>query len=283
MPIANVTDSVRGNVSKITFVGGHEASFMEKNDATKFVICVSSQLGCPVRCSFCHLTELGMYKGVRNLPADEIAAQVHETIIHKHSMGKLPVDKDCIVSFMAMGEPMLNIKEILKSLSLIEGGRPPVFDGRFRYDISTVLPKSASLSVIPADAQIRVFYSLHSPLPQVRNKLIPLSKSIDEAFSELVSYYRRTRIKPIVHHTFIDGQNDTDAEVDAIVELMSKPEHIDFQLRILRYNPYSSTQRESRKLLDIVEKLERHIYVKLHRSPGFEISAACGQFIGQAA
>jgi 23S rRNA (adenine2503-C2)-methyltransferase len=280
MTIANVTDSRRGNVSKIKFVGGYEASFMEKNDATKFVICVSSQVGCPMRCSFCHLTELGMSKGVRNLSAREIAAQVNDTIRHQYANGRLPADKDCIVSFMAMGEPMLNIDEVLGSLPLIETGRPPEFTGRFRYDISTVLPKSASLSTIPSEKKIRVFYSLHSPLPETRRKLIPQSRSIPDAFAELVAYYRRTGIKPIIHHTFIEGQNDSEQEIQAIIDLMTMPEHVDFQLRVLRYNPYNASQRESRKLLDIIELLERHIYVKLHRSPGFEISAACGQFLG---
>lgn len=266
-----VIDSKRGNVSKLLFENGAEGSFMDKGDATKYVICVSCQVGCPMRCTFCHLTDKGMYNNVKNLSGFDIASQVMDVLVHKIKQGKLPKNKECLVSFMAMGEPLLNLHNVLLAIDLLNR-----YAIKFKFDISTTFPKGKTLESIPPNLGIRIFYSLHSPFDTVRRKLMPHTESVHYAFDQLETYYLRTGIKPIIHYAFIDGVNDSDREVKALIELI--PDY--FQLRILRYNPYNKdTQRESRKLLEIIEELENHMYVKLHRSPGYDISAACGQFI----
>jgi 23S rRNA (adenine2503-C2)-methyltransferase len=256
------------------FEGGAEGSFMDKGDATKYVICISSQVGCPMRCTFCHLTNKGMYKNVRNLTGHEIAGQVTSTLAYKRGRGELPNNKECLVSFMAMGEPLLNLNNVLLSIDLLNRFRSPTF----KFDISTTFPKGKTLENIPPNLGIRIFYSLHSPFDRIRKKLMPNTESIQYAFNQLDKYYKRTGIRPIIHYTFIDGVNDSPAEVQALISLIGS--YKDFHLRVLRYNPYDrDTQQESRRLLEIIEELENHMYVKLHKSPGYDIAAACGQFI----
>jgi len=275
MKLTKVINSDRGNISKILFDNGAEGSFMDKGDTTKYVICVSCQVGCPMKCTFCHLTDKGMYKNVRNLTVEEVYNQVIGTQVYKRKEGLLPVDKTCLVSFMAMGEPLLNLNNILSAIHFLRSR-----SSAFSFDISTTFPKGKTLDKIPTEYGVRMFYSLHSPYDRIRAKLMPNTESVAYAFNQLITYYKRTGIKPVIHYTFIDGVNDSEEEVEELRKWMTRPAHRDFQLRVLRYNPYDKdTQKESRKLLDIIEYLEQYMYVKLHRSPGYDIQAACGQFI----
>ena len=235
-----------------------------------------------MRCNFCHLTKKGMYKGSRNLKVEEILSQISETIAYK----QMPLgDKMYLISFMSMGEPLLNIGNVIEACYILKHTDLATHHGfspetKFKFDISTVFPRNRSLDVIPTDLGIRVFYSLHSMVESTRKELMPLAEPVSYAFNELVKYHKRTGIKPVIHYTFIDGVNDSDEEVDSILELMTRPEHKDFSFRVLRYNPSDDdTNIESRRLLEVVGRLEDHFYVKMHRSPGYDIKAACGQFI----
>ena len=177
-------------------------------------------------------------------------------------------------------------------LNLIEKSCSEYIDGNFRYDLATVLPKNVSLSSIPSSVRMRIFYSLHTSNESLRKKLVPNSKTIQDAFSELEGYYQRTGIRPIINYTFIDGVNDSYEETDGLIHLFTHPRNLDFQFRILRYNPYDEgakfvvsddlvgKQQESRRLLEIIERLEKHINVKIHRSFGYDVKGACGQFAG---
>ena len=118
MPIQQVINSSRQGVSKLIFKGGWEGTYLDTGDSSKFIICVSSMYGCPVSCKFCHLTELGLYKNWRKLTAEEISLQVITTLKYKKEKGLIPVRKDCVVSFMGMGEPLLNVENVLASVEL---------------------------------------------------------------------------------------------------------------------------------------------------------------------
>ena len=230
-------------------------------------------------------------------------------------------DKFVKLCWMGMGDAFVNttkLKAVTKSmLNYIMSRNMAVgFDG---VDLSTVMPKvkdvdaalnqlkelDASLQDYPLNphndvlvhrnaefsntgttypnrSRFRLFYSLHSAIQESRDTLIPNAMPIDKAIPALLKYSENNKYNLIFHHMFMDGFNDTDEEIDALITLIEKYELQNFELRILRYNTcdVSTYIHESDKFPDIIKRLmEVHPHIKVQISAGSEVKAACGQFL----
>jgi len=131
-------------------------------------------------------------------------------------------------------------------------------------------------------SRFRLFYSLHSAIQKTRDELIPNAMPIDEAIPALLDYSENNKYNVIFHHMFIDGLNDTEEEIDALIELINKYKLQDYELRILRYNTceVSTFIHESNHFKNIIKRLTSvHPHVKVQVSAGSEVKAACGQFL----
>jgi len=136
--------------------------------------------------------------------------------------------------------------------------------------------------VYPNRSIFRLFYSLHSAIQKTRDVLIPKAMSLDKAIPALIDYSENNKYNVIFHHMFIDGYNDTDEEVDALIQLIDDYNLHDYELRILRYNTceVSTYMHESNHFKDIIKRLmEVHPHIKVQVSAGSEVKAACGQFL----
>lgn len=134
----------------------------------------------------------------------------------------------------------------------------------------------------PARSRFRLFYSLHSAIQSSRDELIPNAMPLDKAIPALVKYSEDNKYNVIFHHMFMDGFNDSDEEVDALIALIEKYELQNYELRILRYNTceVSTYIHESDRFKDIIKRLmEVHPHIKVQISAGSEVKAACGQFL----
>jgi adenine C2-methylase RlmN of 23S rRNA A2503 and tRNA A37 len=134
----------------------------------------------------------------------------------------------------------------------------------------------------PSRSRFRLFYSLHSAIQKTRNELIPNAMSIDEALPALIDYSKHNKHNLIIHHMFIDGFNDSDEEIDALIRLIKAYGLHQYELRVLRYNTceVSTFIHESNRFKDIIKRLhDVHPFVKVQISAGSEVKAACGQFL----
>jgi adenine C2-methylase RlmN of 23S rRNA A2503 and tRNA A37 len=128
-------------------------------------------------------------------------------------------------------------------------------------------------------SRLRLFYSLHSAIQEERNILIPNAIPLSTATIELDNFYKQSGCNIIFHHMFMEGQNDSDRSIDALLEFMStRKQH---ELRILRYNScYYTPFGESKRFDEIVARISKEIpRLKIQISVGTEVAAACGQFI----
>jgi len=134
----------------------------------------------------------------------------------------------------------------------------------------------------PNRSRFRLFYSLHSAIQETRDQLIPNAMPIDMAIRTLIEYSENNKYNVIFHHMFIDGFNDTDKEIAALINLIERHGLQNYELRILRYNTceVSTFIHESNQIKDIIKRLIKiHPHVKVQISAGSEVKAACGQFL----
>lgn len=176
-----------------------------------------------------------------------------------------------------------NIKEIFNHLKELD-------ELLQKYDLNphndVIVHRNADLSntgtTYPDRSRFRLFYSLHSAIQETRDKLIPNAMPIDEAIPALIEYSENNKYNVIFHHMFIDGFNDTEKEIDALIDLINHYNLQNYELRILRYNTceVATFLHESNQFKDIIKRLIAvHPHVKVQVSAGSEIKAACGQFL----
>jgi 23S rRNA (adenine2503-C2)-methyltransferase len=233
------------------------------------VICVSSQIGCPVRCQFCNT---GKYYD-RNLSANEIVHQVTYPQTTSSYQSK-QIDR-FEVSFMAMGEPLLNwenVKHALDQLSRIYGSRLDV-------TISTVgiVPKIYELGVcsfaFPVDLQI----SLHSADENQRTAMIDCGYRLKEIIDAGVWYSNITGRKVCINYLLMDRFNDSIDDCANLISILD-PDH--FYVKLSQLNPIGKRVKgASRQVTDYFEhQLQSAGFcTKIFVSKGVDIGAGCGQ------
>ncbi len=233
-------------------------------------VCVSTQVGCAVGCVFCMTGKSGL---LRQVSSGEMVAQV---VLARQ---RRPVRR---VVFMGMGEPSHNIDNVLEAIDLLGtygdiGHKNLVFSTVGDLRVFERLPQQ---SVKPALA-----VSLHSTRADLRAELLPKASPIDPAeLVELAEIYARSTGYPIQYQwTLIDGINDSDAEMDGIIRLLSGKYAM---MNLIPFNsvdglPYRRPAPE--KIAALAEKLNQHrILTKLRNSAGQDVDGGCGQLRARA-
>jgi 23S rRNA (adenine2503-C2)-methyltransferase len=243
---------------------GHpvEAVLMRYRDGRRSV-CVSSQSGCPLTCTFC---ATGQMRFGRNLTASEILDQV------LHFRRIEPVTH---LVFMGMGEPMFNVESVVEAARRL----PDVGITQRRTTVSTVgwLPGLRRF-VDEVDEPIRLALSLHAPNDALRSELMPVNDRypLEEVLAECRRYFDLRGRKVFVEYVMLAGVNDR-VEQAAELALLLDPKI--FKVNLIPYNPTGAFAGSSRKAIDafaaVLERRRLPTTVRLTR--GRDIAAACGQ------
>src|SRR5581483_7783334 len=239
-----------------------EAVLMRYRDGRRS-ICVSSQSGCPLTCSFC---ATGQMRFGRNLTAGEILDQV----LHFRRME--PVDH-CV--FMGMGEPMLNLDAVHAAARRL----PDLGITHRRTTISTVgwLPGLRRF-VDEVDEPIRLALSLHAPDDELRSRIMPVNDRypLDDVLAECRRHAARVNRRVYVEYVMLAGVNDSVEQARELAELLGVD---DFKVNLIPYNPTGMYDGSSRaRIAAFRSELERaHVPVTVRLTRGRDIAAACGQ------
>jgi len=234
--------------------------------------CISSQIGCPMGCTFC-ATGLGGFD--RNLSAGEIVGQY---LVLQH-LSKRRVSH---VVFMGMGEPLLNLDNVVKALRVLHD---EVGLSYRHMTVSTVglVPQIKQLQAL--DLPIHLALSLHSPFDEVRDKLMPVNHKwpVAEVVQTMKDYGRSTGRKVTYEYLLIDQVNDTVEQAEALARLVKGAPCV---VNLIPFNWVDTGQGFSRpsadRIRDFRETLEnRNVNVTQRVERGHDIAAACGQLAGQ--
>ena len=240
-------------------------------------LCVSSQVGCTLNCTFCHT---GTQALVRNLTAAEIVAQVQ---VARDDLEEWPSPKEdrklTNIVFMGMGEPLYNLDNVAQAIDIIADNEGIAISRR-RITVSTsgVVPQ---LQPLGEKTQAMLAISLHATNDELREKLVPLNKKypLKELMDGIRAYPGLGNAKRVTfEYVMLKGVNDSPAEAKALVQLLKG---IPAKINLIPFNPWPGTEYECSSWSTIEQFaaiLNRGGYASPIRTPrGRDILAACGQ------
>jgi 23S rRNA (adenine2503-C2)-methyltransferase len=233
--------------------------------------CLSSQVGCPMGCKFC-ATGLGGFD--RNLTAGEIVGQY----LLLQAMSKRRISH---AVFMGMGEPLLNLKNLLKAMHLMN---EEVGISYRRLTVSTVGIVPQIYELADAKIPIHLALSLHSPLDEVRDRLMPVNHKwpVNEVMKAMRDYYKASGRKITIEYLLIKGLTDT---VDQANELAKLVKGVPNVVNLIPFNWVDTEQGFARPERERVRAFKNALLSKGVNATerverGHDIAAACGQLAG---
>jgi 23S rRNA (adenine2503-C2)-methyltransferase len=234
-------------------------------------VCVSTQVGCAVRCAFCASGSRGLR---RNLTAVEMVDQVlHFARLLRDSQRQVTN-----VVFMGMGEPFQAYDETLGACRLLND--PDGFAlGARAISVSTAGVVPGILRFAREPLQLNLAVSLHAGTDELRDRLVPLNRTypLAEVFKACDRYVEVTRRKLFFEYVVLAGVNDTEEQVHAVAGRLRRPL---YHLNLIAYNDTGGefARPSSRQLAALRQAFARAgVAVTVRRSPGGDIDAACGQ------
>ena len=262
----------------IRFAPGVEAETVYIPDVGRAgALCVSSQVGCTLNCTFCHT---GTQALVRNLTAAEIVAQVQ---IARDDLGEWPSPKEdrrlSNIVFMGMGEPLYNLDHVAAAIDVIADNEGIAISRR-RITVSTsgVVPE---LGPLGNRTQAMLAISLHATNDALRDVLVPLNKKypIAELMAGIRAYPGISNARRVTfEYVMLKGVNDSPAEAAALVKLLKG---VPAKINLIPFNPWPGTDyvcSDWTAIERFAAVLNRAGYASPIRTPrGRDILAACGQ------
>jgi 23S rRNA (adenine2503-C2)-methyltransferase len=245
-----------------------EAVLMRFRDGRRSV-CVSSQSGCPLTCTFC---ATGKMRFGRNLTASEILDQV----LHFRRMENV----DHLV-YMGMGEPGFNVDNVLASARRL----PDIGITHRRTTVSTVGWVPGIRQLTESDMPLRLAFSLHAPDDALRSQIMPVNERypLTEVLEACEGYYARRRRKIYIEYVMLAGVNDSSAQAVQLAQLLDRRIH---KVNLIPFNPTDSTYEGSSPAAIHAFKaaLEEHgLTATVRLTRGRDIDAACGQLAARQA
>ncbi len=266
-----VVESKDGRVKKalITLKDGKKVeSVLMKHERNHNTVCVSSQIGCPLKCAFCLTGRMGFK---RNLTASEMVTQV---LFFQRLLDEKPVSN---VVFMGMGEPFLNYENVLKAVEILNDPKGLKIGAR-KISISTVgIPqKIKSFADFPIQANLAV--SLHAATNPLRDKLVPINRKhpIEEVFRAVDLYIKKTNRKVMIEYLMLKDVNDNLKQAQKLFELVQGKL---VMINLISYNPTGDFKASPRGRISRFKSFlkEKGIEVVQRYKFGRDIKAACGQ------
>ena len=242
-------------------------------------LCVSSQIGCPLDCSFCATAQQGFN---RNLSTAEIIGQVWQA---SRALGDVRNGERRITNIvlMGMGEPLLNFANVVKATDLMQDD--------LAFGISKRRVTLSTAGVVPALYRLRevsevsLAVSLHAPTDELRNQLVPLNRKypIAELLAACQAYIADKPHRRITwEYVLLDGVNDAAAHAHALAALIRR---IPSKINLIPFNPFPDT-RYRRSSPAVIARFQTILMgygltTVIRKTRGDDIAAACGQLAGQ--
>jgi 23S rRNA (adenine2503-C2)-methyltransferase len=243
-----------------------EAVLMRYRDGRRSV-CVSSQSGCPLTCTFC---ATGKMKFGRNLTADEILDQA----LHFRRVEAI----DHVV-FMGMGEPTMNIDNVLAACERL----PDLGVTNRRTAISTVGWVPGIDRLAECELPVALALSLHAPNDELRSRLMPVNDRypLREVLAACDRYRAKRRRKVFVEYVMLDGVNDQPKQARELAALLDPRV---YKVNLIPYNPTGSYDGSSPERIDRFQAIlaEHRLTATVRLTRGRDIDAACGQLAATA-
>ncbi|MCO6412333.1 MAG: 23S rRNA (adenine(2503)-C(2))-methyltransferase RlmN [Thiogranum sp.] len=238
-------------------------------------LCISSQVGCALNCSFCSTARQGFN---RNLSTAEIIGQLWMVNRLLARSGDAPVSN---VVFMGMGEPLLNFDNVMAAVSLMQDD--------FAYALSKRRVTISTAGVVPAlqrlaeATDVSLALSLHAPDDALRTRLVPLNQKypINEVLHACREYVGEGRRRVTIEYVMLEGVNDSDQQARALARLLRQ---VPSKVNLIPFNPFPQTlyRRSSAERIDSFRDILHNsgIVTITRKTRGDDIDAACGQLAG---
>lgn len=261
--------------------GGSSVETVLIPEGDRATLCVSSQIGCALDCSFCSTGKQGFN---RNLSTAEIIAQLRIAI---RSFGPFDPSGDRRVTnvvLMGMGEPLLNYENVVAAVKLMmEDNAYGLSKRRVTLSTAGVVP---ALDKLREEVDVSLAVSLHAPNDELRNQLVPVNKKypikeLMDACHRYLTVLGERRVITI-EYTLIAGVNDQPEHARQLVKLLKT---LPSKLNLIPFNPFpnSGYKRPSNNAIMAFKQvmLNGGILTTVRKTRGDEIDAACGQLVGQ--
>lgn len=272
------TDGTRKWVCKMPDGNAIETVYIP--EANRGTLCVSSQVGCMLTCSFCSTGTQGFN---RNLSAAEIIGQLW---VAARELSKENGRHDRHVTnvvMMGMGEPLLNYDNVVSAMDLMLDD--------YAYGLSRRRVTLSTSGIVPAmydladDLGISLAVSLHAPDDQLRNEIVPINRKypLSELMAACRHYVKKDPHKSITfEYVMLQEVNDSPEQAYALVQLL---EGVNSKVNLIPFNPFAGTryQRSSNNRIHAFRRIleAARIVTTIRKPRGDDIDAACGQLVGQ--
>lgn len=242
----------------------------------RMTLCISSQAGCALQCTFCATGAQGFET---NLTSDEIIGQLW--LANFYHDDELPITN---VVFMGMGEPLLNFEPVIESAKIMKEQLAYGLS-RKRITISTsgITPQIDKLS---DEIDVSLAISLHAPTNELRDEIVPINKKypisnlIDSCNNYIKNYDGKRSIT--IEYILIDGINDSQELAKKLAKLLS---NLSCKINLIPFNPFegSNYKRSETKTIDNFKKIlmDKGFITTLRVTRGDAIDGACGQLVGK--
>ena len=245
---------------------------------TRTTACVSSQVGCSLDCNFCATARL---KRMRNLTPGEI----YDQVVAIDNESKLYYDRPLSnIVFMGMGEPLMNYPNVMKAIDMITSNEGLGMSPK-RITVSTSGVSKMIKKMADDEVKFNLAVSLHSAIEATRNEIMPFTKSfpLTELREALEYWYAKTKSKITYEYVVWKGINDDKTSIDALVKFCK---YVPCKVNLIEYNAIDDgdfQQASEQATKDYIMALERNnIVVKVRKSRGKDIDAACGQLANKS-
>ncbi len=244
---------------------------------TKYTICVSSQVGCPLNCAFCSTGQSGFQ---RNLFHYEMIGQVLSA--NRELIKRLKSNEQSLISnvvFMGMGEPMLNLDEVLNAIKFLNDAKG-INIGQRHITVSTAGEVEGILKLAAQELQINLAVSLHTCDNDLRNQLMPINKkyNVEKLINAINDYIKLTGRRVTIEYLLLDNVNMNSNDADKLITL--------FKSKLVNINliPYNKTNefvfsKPSKEKVNLFKNklVNGGLNVTIRSEYGADIDAACGQ------
>ena len=249
-------------------------------EAKRGTLCVSSQVGCALNCTFCSTAKQGFN---RNLSTAEIIGQVWLAVRELSQQQGAHDKRVTNVVMMGMGEPLLNFDNVVSAMDIMMDD--------FSYGLSKRRVTLSRSGVIPEMERLReispvsLAVSLHAPTDELRNVLVPINKKYPLAqLMDICAKYFKNEPKRVVtfEYVMLKGVNDQPEHADQLIKLLR---NVPSKVNLIPFNPFPMTQyeRSTQKAIDSFrdQLVAKGINTITRKTRGDDIDAACGQLAGE--
>jgi 23S rRNA (adenine2503-C2)-methyltransferase len=252
-----------------------------RDGAARHAQCLSCQVGCAMGCTFCATGALGFE---RNMSMAEILGQV--LVVRRHLEDSRP-DRPKLrnLVYMGMGEPLLNPRELMRSLEVLNDKRGLCFSPR-RISVSTC-GIGEGLRELGDSGLAFLAVSLHAPNQELRRRIMPKAARLplDELMAMLASYPLKTRERITFEYLLLGGVNDAPEQARELARLLSRIKKAKLNLIVYNRTPGGAYEEPAQERILAFERIlwDKGITAVVRKSRGRDIHAACGQLAARAA